>query len=116
MSSPLTFNDHVRAIRLPQQDTIPIGPATFAGNVCFSILFCQIIAVQFFAFQGWGANSNGIGSGPVNILQKVKFSTISNEACVEAVASVNRDGVLVDDQKFCTGPLTGGEIISISVF
>lgn len=62
-----------------------------------------------FAFQGWGANSNGIGSGPVNLLHKVKFSTITNEVCVDAVNSVNRDGQLVDDRKFCTGPLTGGK-------
>lgn len=74
-------------------------------------VFVSAKSLQLFV-QGWGAVSNGIGSGPVNLLQKVKFSTITNEVCVDAVISVNRDGALVDDQKFCTGPLTGGKTIS----
>jgi hypothetical protein len=76
----------------------------------FSILFLpNHCSSHSFIIQGWGATSNGIGSGPVNLLQKVMFSTITNEVCVDAVVSVNRDGSLVDDQKFCTGPLTGGK-------
>jgi hypothetical protein len=32
-----------------------------------------------------------------------------NDVCVDAINSVNRNGSIVDSQKFCTGPLTGGE-------
>lgn len=81
---PLTFNDRVRPIRLPQANLVPIGPATLSG---------------------WGSNG---GTGAVNILQKAILSTISLEVCRNAINGLNLDGSLVDDTNFCTGPLTGG--------
>lgn len=88
--APITFNAHIRPIRLPQQGAAPSGPGTLAG---------------------WGATFSGIGSGPVNVLQKVLFSTITQEVCHEAVMEFDRDSELIDNTKFCTGPLTGGKLI-----
>ncbi|CRK91429.1 CLUMA_CG005101, isoform A [Clunio marinus] len=87
LASPLTFTARIRPIRLPAPGSAAFGPITFAG---------------------WGADSNGIGSGPVNILQKVMFSTITNEVCRDAINDMNGPGDILDSTKFCTGPLTGG--------
>ncbi|CRK94903.1 CLUMA_CG008395, isoform A [Clunio marinus] len=84
LNSPLTFNDRVRAVRLPQPNVIPTGPATLAG---------------------WGSTGSPL---PPNILQKLTKPLITLEQCRNAIFSLNLNGDLVDDTNVCTGPLTGG--------
>jgi Trypsin len=89
LARSLVFTARIRAVRIPPPDTIPSGPA---------------------AISGWGAVSNGIGSGPVDILQKAMFTIVTNEVCRAAFDDLNRNSSLVDAAKFCTGPMTGGKL------
>lgn len=66
------------------------------------------------ALAGWGATSNGIGSGPVDILQKAMMTIVTNEACITAVSNLNRNASIIDEAKFCTGPMTGGKSTTLS--
>lgn len=84
----MQFNERIRPVRLPQQGSPQSGPGTLIG---------------------WGATATGVLERPVDILQKVMFSTIAHSACHEAVLEFDRDSTLIDNTKFCTGPLTGGE-------
>lgn len=87
LATPITFTDRIRPVRIPPPDIIPHGPAALAG---------------------WGSTSNGIGSGHVEILQKAMMTVVPNNVCIDAVNDLNRDGSIIDDGKFCTGPMTGG--------
>lgn len=82
--SPLAYSDRVRAVRIPAPESIPSGPGTLSG---------------------WGSTG---GITLPNILQKAIFSTISVQACRDAIFSLGLNGDLVDYTNFCTGPLTGG--------
>lgn len=86
--STIQFNERIRPVRLPQQGSPQSGPGTLIG---------------------WGAVATGILERPVDILQKVMFSTIAHSVCHDAVLEFDRDATLIDNTKFCTGPLTGGK-------
>lgn len=83
---PITFNERVRAVRMPVANSIPTGPAVLSG---------------------WGATTSG-GGGMPNILQKTSKPVITLESCRNAIFGLNLNGDLVDDTNLCTGPLTGG--------
>lgn len=81
LSTPIVFRDRVRAIRLPQPNDVPVGPATFVG---------------------WG----NIGMS-ASILQKATLFPISVNDCRNAISTVGFAGSLNDTTNICTGPLTG---------
>lgn len=83
------FTANIRAVRIPSPNTDFLQSGTLVG---------------------WGQLESGLLQGPSPVLQKVLLSVLSQEACRQSLFENNRDGNVIDDSMFCTGPLTGGKI------
>jgi len=86
LSSNLAFNTNVRAIRLPQPNSVPSGSSIVAG---------------------WGHTSTGLFPNSPNQLQKAIIPLIDVETCRNAMNNFG-EADQISHNNICTGPLTGG--------
>lgn len=86
MKDLANYGPNIRAIRLPQPDVIPMGPATAAG---------------------WGA-TGPLGITLPDVLQHLQLELMDINLCREQFNNANLNGSLVDYTNVCTAGRPGG--------
>lgn len=87
LKAPLKLNDKVKAVRLPEPNSLPNGTVILSG---------------------WGSTSTSSLPSYPNALQKVNLTVVDLVTCKRSIEALIGGNAPVYETNVCTGPLSGG--------
>lgn len=96
LKAPLKLNDRVKAVKLPEPNSLPNGTVILSG---------------------WGSTSTSSFPSYPNALQKVNLTVVDLVTCKRSMEALIGGNAPLHESNVCTGPLGGGiSACSVSLF